>query len=165
MSLCASAHAAPAIETYQVNLNPLIDKAMHRPTQFAVGVARRVNSETSGHWQLNSGNAVWDYTIRIPTAVSMGFHASRLLLPIDGTVTVSGGGQTFTYRGRDLHRTEFWSRTVKGDQIAIQITVPATKRHQTLMEIAEFQAGYKSLAPDMADNAHYKSMRARTSRP
>src|SRR6202044_575670 len=85
------------------------------------------------------------------------------LLPIDGTVTVSGGGQTFTYRGRDLHRTEFWSRTVKGDQIAIQITVPATKRHQTLMEIAEFQAGYKSLAPDMADNAHYKSMRARTS--
>jgi lysyl endopeptidase len=163
MSLCALAHAASTVETYQVNLNPLIDKAMHRPTQFAVGVARRVNSETSGRWQFNSGDAVWDYSIRIPTAVSMGFHASRLLLPSDGTVTVSGGGQSFKYHARDLHRAEFWSQTVKGDQIAIHVTVPARKRHQTLMEIAEFQAGYKSLVPGMADNAHYKSMRAHTS--
>jgi lysyl endopeptidase len=163
IGLCAWAHAAPTVETYQVNLNPLIDKAMHRSTQFAVGVARRVNSETSGRWQINSGDAVWDYTIRIPTAVSMGFHAGRLLLPSDGTVTVSGGGQSYTYRASDLHRAELWSRTVKGDQIAIHVTVPVSQRHQTLMEIAEFQAGYKSLVPGMADNAHYKSMRARTS--
>jgi hypothetical protein len=92
-ALCLSAHAASTLDTYSVNLDPLIDRAMHRSTQFAVPVARRVNSESSGRWHVDSHDAVWDYTIRIPHAVSMGFHASRLLLPNDGTLTVSGGGQ------------------------------------------------------------------------
>ena len=123
------AHAAP-LETYKVNLNPLIDKAAHRQVQFAVNVARHMNSGSSGTWTVDASNATWDYAIRIPTAVSMAFHATRLSLPAQGTLTISGHGQSFTYYGRDLHRADFWSRPLKGDAIAMRITVPKELRHQ-----------------------------------
>jgi hypothetical protein len=63
------------------------------------------------------------------------------MLPVQGTLTITGGGQSFTYKASDLHRADFWSRTVKGDQVAIRITVPKQTRHQALIEIAAFQAG------------------------
>jgi hypothetical protein len=158
--LCTLAHGAEPMETFRTNLDPLIDRAMRHRTQFAVDVARRIDSESSGKWQTDGGNVVWDYSIRIPTAVSMAFHASRLLLPQQGTLTIAGGGQTFVYKGRDLHRAEFWSRPVKGDQIAVRITVAKEMRHQALIEIAAFQAGYKSLAAGIADHPHYTALKA-----
>ena len=165
--LCAStfAHGAESVETFRVNLDPLIDRAAQHPSQFAVDVARRVTSGASGRWQIAASNATWDYAIRIPTAVSLAFHASRLILPADGTLTITAGDQTYTYRGRDLHRQEFWSRLAKGDQIALRIVVPKTERRQTMIEIASFQAGYKSLAPGLEDNAHFKAIKARAAQP
>jgi lysyl endopeptidase len=163
MSLCALAQGAQVAETFQTNLDPLIDGAVRHPTQFAVDVARRIDSQSSGRWLVDNSNATWDYSLRIPTAVSMGFHASRLMLPAQGVMTISGGGQSATYRARDIHRADFWSRTVKGDQIGIHISVPATLRHQALIQIVAFQAGYRSLVPGIADNAHFKALQGRTS--
>ena len=158
---CAFAHGAETLETFRVNLDPLIDKAVRHRTQFAVTVARHANSESSGKWQFDGGTATWNYSIRIPTAVSMGFHASRLMMPVQGTLTITGGGQSITYHADELHRPDFWSRTVKGDQVAIRITVPKQLRHQALIEIAAYQAGYRSLAPGVADNAHYQLLKGR----
>jgi lysyl endopeptidase len=150
-------------ETVQFNLDPLIDKAASHPTQFAVDVAHRVSSETNGHWQLRPTIATWEYAIRIPTAVTLAFHAKRLLLPPNGVLTLTAGGQTYTYRAQDLHRTELWSRLVRGDEIALAIRVPRSERAQTLLEIASFQAGYRSLVPGLPDNAHYQ--RLKTTQP
>jgi hypothetical protein len=161
LGLCTFAHGAETLETFQVNLDSLIDKAMRHRTQFAVNVSHHVDSESTGKWRIESGDATWDYAIHIPTAVSLGFHASRLTLPALGTLTITGGGQSFTYKSSDLRRADFWSRTVKGDQVAIRITVPKQMRHQALIEIAAFQAGYRSLAPGMPDNPHYTSLKAR----
>jgi hypothetical protein len=136
---------------------------MRHRTQFAVDVARRINSESSGKWQTVGENSVWDYSIRIPTSVSMAFHASRLLLPQQGTLTIAGGGQTFVYKASELHRAEFWSRPVRGDQIAVRITVPKAMRHQALIEVAAFQAGYRSLAAGIPDHPHYSALKARVS--
>jgi lysyl endopeptidase len=162
MVVCTFAYGAASVETFSVNLNPLIDRAVRHPTQFAVNVARRIDSESSGRWQIDQGNATWDYSIRIPSAVSMGFHASRLMLPKEGSLTITGGGQSFTYYGHDLRRADFWSRTVKGDQIAIHMTAPKQLRHQALIEIAAFQAGYRSLSAEMNNNPHYEAIKPRT---
>jgi lysyl endopeptidase len=163
VGVCSFAYGAEPLETFQVNLNPLIDKAVRHSTQFAVDVARRIDSESSGRWQVDQTNATWDYSIRIPTAVSMGFHASKLMLPADGTLTVTAGGQSYDYRGRDLHRSEFWSRPVKGDQLAIRISVPKQMRHQAMIEIAAFQAGYKSLSATVEDHPHYAALKPHAS--
>ncbi len=161
VALCSFAYGAESVETFRVNLNPSIDRAVRHSTQFAVDVARRIDSETGGRWQLDQTSATWDYSIRIPTAVSMGFHASRLMLPADGTLTITAARQSFTYKGRDLRRTEFWSRPVRGDQISIHISVPKQMRHQTFIEIAAFQAGYKSLSAPFSDNPHYAAIKPR----
>jgi lysyl endopeptidase len=155
-------HAA-SLEIFRVNLDPLIDKAAHRQPQFAVDVARRMNSESSGTWTVDGINATWEYSIRIPTAVSMAFHATRLTLPAQGTLILTGGGQSFTYNGRDLHRAEFWSRPLRGDEIAMRITVPRALRHQALMQVDTFQAGYKSLSAGIADHPHYRALMASVS--
>ncbi len=159
--VCSFAYGAESVETFQVNLNPLIDKALRHSTQFAVDVARRIDSESGGRWRIDQTNAKWDYSIRIPSAVSMGFHASKLILPAEGTLTVTAAGQSFTIKGRDLRRSEFWSRPVRGDQISIHISVPRLMRHQTFIDIAAFQAGYKSLSAEFADNPHYAEIKPR----
>jgi lysyl endopeptidase len=157
--VCSFACGAESLETFRVNLNPLIDKAVRHSTQFAVDVARRIDSESSGRWQVDQTNANWDYSIRIPTAVSMGFHASRLMLPAGGTLTITAAGQSFTLKGRDLRRSEFWSRPVRGDQISIHISVPKQMRRQAFIDIAAFQAGYKSLSAQFPDNPHYAAIK------
>jgi lysyl endopeptidase len=164
MGACGLAQGAtaPALETYRVNLNPLIDRAVQHRDQFAVDVARRVTSEINGSWRIEQDTATWTYSIRIPAAVSMAFHASRLRLPADGILEMTAPGHTYTYRGKDLRRAELWSRLAQGDQIALRMSVPAAERHQTLLEIASFQAGYRSLAPGLDDNAHYKAIKPRT---
>ncbi len=161
MALCGFTNsAAAAVETYRVNLDPLIDRAAGHSTQFAVDVLHRLDSESSGSWSSDGDNVVWDYAIKIPTALSVGFHANRLLLPQKGTLTVVGGGRQFTVRGSDLHRADFWSRPVQGDQLAIHISVPRQLRHQTLLQIAAFQAGYKSLASGVPDHPHYRALKS-----
>jgi hypothetical protein len=163
LGVCGTAWGTEALETYRVNLDPLIDRAVRHPDQFAVDVARRITSETSGSWRADQETATWTYSIRIPSAVSLAFHASRLKLPADGTLSMIAAGQTYTYRGRDLRRADLWSRLAKGDQFSLRIVVPAAERHQTLLEIASFQAGYRSLAPGLDDNAHFKAIKPHTS--
>ena len=158
--LCGSLQAA-TVDIYRLNLDPLIDKSARSPERFAVDVARRIDSETSGSWAIDQSNATWTYSIQIPTAVSLAFHANLIRLPKDGLLTMMAAGQNYSYRGSELHRSELWSRPGKGDQIAIKIVVPKAERHQTLLQIASFQAGYRSLSPDLDDNAHFKAIKAK----
>jgi hypothetical protein len=159
-ALCGFSEAA-AVDIYRFNLDPLIDQSARRPERFAVDVARRIDSETSGNWVTDQSNATWTYSIQIPSAVSLAFHANLIRLPKNGVLTMSAAGQTYTYRASELRRSELWSRLGKGDQIAIKIVVPKAERHQTLLQIASFQAGYRSLSPDVEDNAHFKSIKAK----
>ncbi len=161
VSVCAPTLAVTIrTETVQINLDPLIDKAASHPTQFAVDVAHRVSSEANGHWQIGPTSATWEYAVRIPAAVTLAFHAKRLLLPRDGILSLTADGQTYRYRAQDLHRTELWSRIVRGDEITFEISVPRAQRAQTLLEITSFQAGYRSLVRGLTDNAHYQRLKA-----
>ena len=52
-ALCGFAYSAvAAVETYQVNLDPLIDRAAGHKPQFAVDVLHRLDSESSGTWSI-----------------------------------------------------------------------------------------------------------------
>ena len=156
-----STNALANTEVLSVNLNPLIDRAAGRPSQFAVDVAHKVSSATAGRWQVVGRTATWTYGIRIPGAVSLSFHATRVTLPAGGTLTMSAGGETYRFAGRDLHRPDFWSRVGLGDELDLQMTVPLRMRRQALLEIGSFQAGYRSLAPGQPDNPHYKILQQR----
>ena len=82
--------AAAPVDVFDVDIAPLIDSSARYPTRFAVDIARPVSLSTQGQWSDKGANSVWTYTVRIGTAVSMSFHASRLSLPSSASLTVSG---------------------------------------------------------------------------
>src|SRR5579862_3298859 len=79
--LCRAFPPAMAQEVLSTDLSPLIDQSAPFPTRFAVDVPHPVSTTSAGTWTQNGTRSTWTYSIRIPTAVSLSFHAPELSLP------------------------------------------------------------------------------------
>ena len=126
-SLCllfatASSAAAVAVHTLRTDLKPLIRAASESPAQFAVLLPHAVSSADGGTWSSAGGQATWRYAVQVPTAVSMSFHAVQVSLPASATLIVRGATTTTSYRARDLHRGELWSRIQPGAGLEFTLT-------------------------------------------
>ncbi|HTV50653.1 MAG TPA: hypothetical protein VME21_05665, partial [Steroidobacteraceae bacterium] len=153
------ASAAVAPDVLDTDLSPLIDASAKYPTRFAVDIPHPVSSAADGSWTQNGSSSAWTYAIRIPTAVSMSFHASSLRLPADAVLTVTGNtGTSRSYRARDISRGGLWSRPVPGDSLVISLSLNTAERSRALVQIQSFQAGYRGLGAGVPDNAHYHSL-------
>jgi hypothetical protein len=136
--LSVAANAA-SVDTLSVDLNSLIDAAAASKNRFAVDIAHPV-----------SGAGTWTYSVRIPGAISMSFHASEVSLPADAVLTVTSGNTTTTYHASDINRGGLWGRPQLGDTLNFTLSGPAASLH-----IQSFQAGYRALASVVPDNPHY----------
>jgi hypothetical protein len=157
--LCRVAVAATGQDVLDTNLSPLIDQSARYPTRFAVDLPHAVSTADAGQWTQSGRLSTWTYSIRVPTAVSMSFHAGRVDLPASALLTVTGSnGTSAVYRTRDIARSGLWSRPLPGDSLLLSLTVDTAARAQSTLEIESFQAGYRSLAAGVPDNAHYRSL-------
>src|SRR5229473_1434625 len=80
--LASSMHpvrAAAVADVVRVDLAPLIDEAIRQPSRFAVDIAHPVSASGQGQWTDNGTTSTWTYTAQIDTAVSLSFHASRIV--------------------------------------------------------------------------------------
>jgi len=77
--------------------------------QTPVSIPHFLTADKQGVWTSAAGVAVWHYSIEIPTAVSISFHAAKAALPANAVLSVRAGRASYTYRPRDLHRGELWS--------------------------------------------------------
>jgi hypothetical protein len=158
--VCRAATAAPPQDLLDIDLAPLIDQSAHYPTRFAVDVPHRVSPADAGTWTRSGTRSTWTYSMRVPTAVSMSFHASHVTLPASAVLTVTGQNAAHaSYRTRDIARSGLWSRPLPGDSLLLTLSVNATDQAQTTFQIESFQAGYRSLGPGVPDNAHYRELR------
>ena len=154
--LCAALPAfAQPREVVHTDLAPLIDEAAKSREQFAVSIPHRLTADKQGAWTTAAGVAVWRYSIEIPTAVSISFHAAKAALPANAVLSVRAGTTSYTYRPRDLHRGELWSRIARGDALELTLRVPVAARSQVKFEIDSFQAGYRGLGGGVANHPHY----------
>ena len=157
--LCRVAIAATAQEVLNVDLSPLIDESARYPTRFAIDLPHAVSIADAGTWTQSGGRSTWTYSIRIPTAVSMSFHAAAANLPAGAVLTVTGAnGRSGSYRARDIARSGLWSRPLPGDSLLLSLTVDTAARAQTVLDIESFQAGYRSVGAGVPDNTHYRSL-------
>src|SRR5215467_8840548 len=109
--LTRAATAAPGPEVLDIDLPPLIDRSVEYPSRFAVDVPHPVSTADAGTWTQNGTSSTWTYSIRVPTAVSMSFHATTVKLPPSAVLTVTGqNGVSASYRGRVVARSGLWSR-------------------------------------------------------
>jgi hypothetical protein len=154
-----NAWAAPlAVHTVKTDLRPLIRAGVQSPAQFAVQLPNAVSSATGGTWSSAGGKDTWRYAVQVPTAVSMSFHAVRVVLPESATLVVRGARTTTSYRARDLHRGELWSRIQPGAALEFTLQVAARDRAQVAFSLVSLQAGYRSLGAGVADHPYYRQL-------
>jgi len=137
--LVSLASNAASVDTLSVDLDSLIDAAAASKNRFAVDIAHPV-----------SGSDTWTYSVRIPGAISMSFHASELTLPADAVLTVTSGNTTTTYHARDINQGGLWGRPLLGDTLNFTLSGHAASIH-----IQSFQAGYRALGAVVPDSPHY----------
>ncbi|MGH8219038.1 MAG: hypothetical protein ACREUT_10810 [Steroidobacteraceae bacterium] len=157
-----AASAATVDETLDIDLGPLIDQAAQSPTRFAIDIPHAVSVDHVGTWTSTASTKTWTYAIRIPTAVSMSFHASRASLPPGAVLTITGsGGAKTTYTARDISRGGLWTRPLPGDTLFLSLSVPEAQQSQLLFQIQSVQAGYRGLGGVVPDHPEYKRIAPR----
>lgn len=153
--------AATVVDTVQVDLNPLIDEAARSPQQFAVNVHHAVSASHQGVWSQHGSTSTWTYSVRIPTAISMSFHAPHVRLPPSAVLTVSGARTTFRFVARDISRTGLWGRPMPGDTLNFALSVNSSEASRVHVQITDLQAGYRSLGGGIPDHPHYRELQQR----
>ncbi|MBV9912289.1 MAG: hypothetical protein JOZ93_06920, partial [Sinobacteraceae bacterium] len=147
-------------ETLQVALEPLIAAAAAHPTQFAVNIPHSVSVLTQGSWEHEGGRARWQYTLRIPSAISLSLHAAQVRLPASAKLTVSGSQATATYTAREIRRDGLWTRPLLGDVLTIDLAVDTTEAAGLQLQIDSWQAGYRALGGVAPDHPYYQRRHA-----
>ena len=155
-----AAPVAPVV--VRTDLAPLIRAAAGSAEQFAVPVPHSASTATSGRWTQTADAATWHYAVRVPTAVSLSFHAQGSL-PASATLLVTGGQATTSYSARDLRRGELWSRIHAGDTLELTLSVAAADLARVSLRIVSLQAGYRAIGPGVEDHPLYSKLMARGS--
>jgi hypothetical protein len=157
LALCCttSVFAAVAIDNVRVDLNPLIDSAARSSEQFAVNIPHDVSSSAQGRWSKHGSLSTWVYSARIPTAISMSFHASGVILPPSAVLTVSTARTTVKYAAHDVSRSGLWGRPLPGDTLGFSLSVASAEVDRVRFQIASLQAGYRSLGSGVPDHPHF----------
>ena len=155
---------AASVDTVRIDLNPLIDAAARSPEQYAVSVPHSFSSVADGAWLERGSIRTWVYTVRIPTAISMSFHAVATL-PRSAVLSVTGGPRIFQYTARDLARSGLWSRPMPGDTLSFSLSVNASEADRVRLQIDHLQAGYRSLAVGIPNHPHFDELRKAAASP
>jgi hypothetical protein len=158
--LSAASFAAVPVRIVKTDLRPLIRAGAQSQVQFAVLVPQSVSTVDDGKWSMAGGRTTWSYAVQVPTAVSLSFHAALSSLPESAVLVVRGAKTTTSYRARDLHRGELWSRIHPGDALQFTLTVAAAERDKVLLNIVSLQAGYRGLGRGVQDNPYYRQLKA-----
>jgi len=151
--------AAVPVSVVNADLKALIRAAAPSPVQFAVHVAHAASPGTTGTWSQAKGISTWRYAVRVPTAVSMSFHAAPAYLPAGAILTVRSAASTMTYRMGDIRHHDFWSRIHPGDTLELTLTVPTAERSLVALQIVSLQAGYRGLGPGVQDHPYYRQLK------
>jgi hypothetical protein len=149
----------PVVDTVRIDLNPLIDTAAQSPEQFAVNMAHAISSASQGKWSQRGSTSTWEYSARIPTAISMSFHAPGATLPPSAVLTVSTARTTSKYLARDISRSGLWGRPMPGDTLNFSLSVNSSEAGQVRLQIDSLQAGYRSMGGGVADHPHFQELR------
>lgn len=153
------AGAAVPVDTLGVDLNPLIDQAARSKEQFAVNISHSASSSTHGVWTRHGATSTWAYNARVPTAISMSFHASGVALPASAVLTVTTQRTTVKYTARDVSRRGLWGRPMPGDTLHFSLSVNSSETSQVHFRIESLQAGYRSLGSGVTDHPHYQQLK------
>lgn len=160
LGLPCSRDCVAASATVDVPFEYLVEQVADDPSRFAVAVPHRAKVTDAGGSSVG-GRTRWTYSVRVPGAVSLSFHATPVMLPLGATVKVSGRFGSFTYTTSDVRQGHLWSRVLRGDTLTVEIAAPEAMRRNVAFNLVELQAGYRGLGASAMNHPAYDRHLAR----
>ncbi len=136
-------HRSTSLSVNLPNTNPLGKRISAIGTPWSAASVSALRQ--TGTWQTQGSTRTWIYSVQVPTAVSLSFHASNVVLPASAFINIAGPQATLQYRTRDLARGVLWSRPLVGDKLSISLSVDASETSSVRFEVDGVQAGYRGL--------------------
>jgi hypothetical protein len=72
---------------------------------------------------------------------------------------VRGASTTTSYKARDLHRGDLWSRIQPGDALQFELSVPEIDRSKVALNVISLQAGYRAIGPGVQEHPYYRQLK------
>jgi len=119
------------------------------PTRFAVPEEVSLTPEEIGTWETLPGDRLllWRLRVAVPGALSLNLGFDRFRLPEGGRLVLhpAEGRQTtreFTEQDNKEHG-ELWTPVVLTDDLVVELTLPATARHDYDLRLKQVGKGYR----------------------
>ncbi len=108
-----------------------------------------LSSDQHGEWLVDGDDAIWRLKLYSEDALSLSVTLAAMQLPQDATLSLyDGQGQRWhgpLSRTQLTHHGEFWSPLVPGNELVLELRVPATERSATHLSITQVQHGFRDL--------------------
>ncbi len=120
------------------------------PARFAQAVPVSVSPDTHGTWETLEGDLLlWRLRIISSGALSLNLGFARYKMPAGGTLLVYTADYNqvigpFTGADNESHG-QLWTPLVPGDDIVIELTLPAAARPELQLELASVNHGYEDI--------------------
>jgi lysyl endopeptidase len=156
------AHAGTSRDVVAVDFVAGIDAAIGTPERFAIEVPYASSPISRGAWSTTGTTHTWHWEVQVPGAVSLSFHASRVLLPPGASLSVTGGDIEYTYGMARVHHGELWSRITHSDTLTFDLTLTGADPGSVTFDIVGLQAGFRTLGSTGPNHPYYDSLMPRT---
>jgi lysyl endopeptidase len=135
-----------------VNVDQLLAEDRQRaeaglPPRFAYPLKVQITPATHGTWeQLGGDSLLWRLRVASPGAVSINLGFTRYLMPPGGKLYLYSTDYSslygpFTDRDNESHG-QFWTPILLGDEIVVELQLPASQRSGLQLELTSVNHGY-----------------------
>lgn len=153
-----SERATPKI--FHFDFSKSIRAHVANPSRFGDILANRIDVSDAGAWTADDGLALWQYAVKVPGAVNLGLYADDVFLPKGSTVKLIAGDESVVYSGDRFKRGTLITTAMPGDELLIELRVPAAHRATSRFQIQRFNVGYRSVDGSGPAHPAYTKLRA-----
>lgn len=118
------------------------------PYRYGKTVDTNFSPTRHGTWeQLPSGDWLWRLRIQSRDAVSLSLGFTRFQLPPESVLYLHGPGETVVrgpYTAADATAGEHWTPLIRGEEIILELEVPAHRRSEMDLDIGTVVHGYRA---------------------
>lgn len=148
-----SSSAGPVLRTSpELSHEELLKKAKElekdkRTYRFAEAIQVDVNPSKNGVWKRDGDRQVWNLEIVSAGATSLNLGFKRYSMPEGGELVISQPGEESPYRAftaaDNEEHGELWTPIIRGESIALSLSVPEDKRHLLELQLASVNHGFR----------------------
>ena len=151
------------VDLDRVALEDEASALLGEPDRFAVPEKVAITPETHGTWEdlPDPRFVLWRLRLEAPGSLSMNLGFDRFVLPKGGRLVIhpAGGNELAReFTGRD-NRTHgwLWTPVVLGDDLMVELTLPAASRHDYDLRLVQIGKGYRFFGETFGDESGLKS--------